>query len=49
MVTDVVLQLTEHGKELHGMLQCSSAILSRDAAQRLLSSFKVRAITWADA
>ncbi|KAK9839969.1 hypothetical protein WJX74_001268 [Apatococcus lobatus] len=41
LVTDVVLQLTEHGKELRGMLQCSSDLLSRGAAQRLLSSFKV--------
>ena len=40
-MTDVVLQLTEHGKELHGVLQCSSDIFSRGAAQRLLSSFKV--------
>ena len=43
-VTDVVLQLTEQDQELHGMLQCSSDILTRAAAERLLSSFKVRRV-----
>ena len=40
--TDVVLEMTASGEQLHGILQCSCSILSRASSERLLSSLQVR-------